>query len=176
MPRLEAAVKTTRPSRCASCKWRPRRSMVLSSRAKAPRYQQAGWLWDVTILANWVHLIESSQWQKYICLYKMAEHIILTWLNYKLGTVSCKLALFDQICAASISCLCSALGRMPGVLHFLRNDFNGFLDVAKPIRISGSPFMVRRSSSLVEGGPDLWNQTLKENPIRLFGMSSDWRI
>jgi len=33
-----------------------------------------------------------------------------------------------------------------GVLHFLRNDFNGFLDVAKPMRISGSPFMVRRSS------------------------------
>lgn len=33
-----------------------------------------------------------------------------------------------------------------GVLHFLRNDFHGFLDVAKPIRIEGSPFMVRRSS------------------------------
>lgn len=78
----------------------------------------------------------------------MAEHIILTWLNYKLGTVSCKLALFDQICAAYQLPL-------PGVLHFLRNDFNGFLDVAKPIRISGSPFMVRRSSSLVEGGLDL---------------------
>lgn len=61
-------------------------------------------------------------------------------------------------CSAFISCL-----PMPGVLHFLRNDFNGFLDVAKPMRISGSPFMVRRSSSLVEGGgPDLW----KSDPQR----------
>eukprot|EP00913_Durusdinium_trenchii_P023898 g22443.t1 len=32
-----------------------------------------------------------------------------------------------------------------GVLNFLRNDFTGYLDVAKPLRIEGSPYMVRRS-------------------------------
>ena len=137
-----AAVQTTRPSRCASCKWRPRRSMVLSSRAKAPRDPtKLDDLMSQFFFANWV-------------LYMSVNH---------LNDILCRLY---------------QLHWLPGVLHFLRNDFNGFLDVAKPMRISGSPFMVRRSSSLVEGGgPDLWkSDPQRQSYLDFLVIRSDWRI
>ena len=36
-----------------------------------------------------------------------------------------------------------------GVLHFLRSDFADYLRVGGPLRIEGSPYMVRRSSASV---------------------------
>lgn len=70
----------------------------------------------------------------------------------------------------------------PGVLHFLRNDFHGFLDVAKPIRIEGSPFMVRRSSFLVGSMSRLWCWSaevrcfLLDEPLTHWGYHSFWDV